>query len=863
MKFNFKKIASVLAGTVMLSSTLAFAAAANYPAPFVNNGNADVAVVYGSAPGADMDLLAVTDIVVNLQAKLAAQTATSGSTGSDSVTGEAVSLSSGSTKIWLNTSLNTALTTLTKTDLPTVLGEYTFSGNVDSKLTSTIAIGSSDKVTFAKQPSSNDDPVIGIALGATNVTALYTSQVTMPAINFTSADSEGETIKLFGREFVVSTATDATSLVLFSSAKEVSLSAGASDSVPSATVSIDGVDYTVALVTGTSTTATVSVNGESKEITEGASKKIGGIDVAVKSVTESTALNTVTASLLVGSQKITFTGNTQVLVGSDDDPVDGTYVTFTGTTGALTGLSVAVYAPDSSNDAILPGEAFVDPVFGSFKVDFSGLSVPMNSSARDDVKIDKSGDKGMALTMTDSDGVTKSFDFAYNATTTFLGDTNSYRINTLEGSTLYENNYTVIGNEDYGHLLQVTRIYNNTGSDYSKDAVTFKDVISGDSYSIDATSEGAGRLTVDGRQYTVAYSGSGDSGTATLKYPTSDSSATQYVLFPSIQTKSGSLVQLIEPKAITLSTQTGFMIPDGDGYTTIATPLTAGSAPLNYSWTVGGTSLNTTGTSSVVVMVGTLGYNFTLGASNVTTVRLATPVTNTSITAPAVVVVEGKDDSSTYNAVVVALEAAAAGTSTDPLGVNDVYFTSQSRGLWDSVSLQSDSDISQSVDWYGTLVTEDSNTASQKIVTISNPNSQVYANVYVGEDAASISSSGSTGDGTVKELGSVQVIDTQASATSNLIVVGGSCVNKVAAELLFGASAAQCGAAWEQKTGIAAGSFLVESFARNGKVATLVAGYNADDTRNAAKVLKTQTIDTTAGKKYKSTSATAVSLVTA
>ena len=87
MKFKFKKIASILAGTVLMSSTIAFAAAANYPEPFVKDGSANVAVVYGSMPGAEFDLLAVADITQNLGAKLAAQTATGGSASSSSASG--------------------------------------------------------------------------------------------------------------------------------------------------------------------------------------------------------------------------------------------------------------------------------------------------------------------------------------------------------------------------------------------------------------------------------------------------------------------------------------------------------------------------------------------------------------------------------------------------------------------------------------------------------------------------------------------------------------------------------------------------------------------------------------------------------
>ena len=56
---------------------------------------------------------------------------------------------------------------------------------------------------------------------------------------------------------------------------------------------------------------------------------------------------------------------------------------------------------------------------------------------------------------------------------------------------------------------------------------------------------------------------------------------------------------------------------------------------------------------------------------------------------------------------------------------------------------------------------------------------------------------------------------------------------------------------------------MIESFAQSGgKVATLVAGYNAGDTTNAAKYLTTQTVDTDVGSKYVGTTATSATLVT-
>ena len=63
--FNFKKIASVLASAVMLSSTIGFAAAASYPTPFVESGTADVAVIWGGN-AAISDLTAAIDLQSDL-----------------------------------------------------------------------------------------------------------------------------------------------------------------------------------------------------------------------------------------------------------------------------------------------------------------------------------------------------------------------------------------------------------------------------------------------------------------------------------------------------------------------------------------------------------------------------------------------------------------------------------------------------------------------------------------------------------------------------------------------------------------------------------------------------------------------------
>ena len=87
-----------------------------------------------------------------------------------------------------------------------------------------------------------------------------------------------------------------------------------------------------------------------------------------------------------------------------------------------------------------------------------------------------------------------------------------------------------------------------------------------------------------------------------------------------------------------------------------------------------------------------------------------------------------------------------------------------------------------------------------------------------------------------------------------MVVVGGSCINSVAARLL-GVSAGTCGSSWSGATNVGTGQYVIQSFNSpysSGKVALLVAGYEAAETTAASQRLVNlpTTIDTSVGNKY-------------
>lgn len=886
MKFNFKKISALVTSVVLTGMTFGFAAAANYPDPFIKGGTANVAVVFPSSEDASyLDALHAQKIYDGLRDK---SSTTSAST-SASTTGEIASLDTSATRIWLNTSLNTAKTQLTKSDLPTTLADYTFSGNVDSKLTSTIklaagaAAGSdnSGKVIFAKQPTSSDDPVIGISMGTSqSAQPLYNASVTMAAINFTHTDSEGEDIMLFGQKFTVASATDTTSLVLLKQSEKVSLD---SDN-PSATVTIDSKTYIVELISASDTTANIKVTdsagvSDNKEISEAASKKVNGLEVAVQNADETNMK--LSATVLVGANKITLTNGAIVTTGESADPIDGTYAYIVGGTTAATEIAIAVFRPDSSNDAILESESFVDPIFGSFKFDFAGLSSPLDDTARNAIYVDPSGDKDMTVKMTDDAGNEKTFTFAHNESNLWkLGDSSNYSIATIEMANLStgtaKKKYVVIGNEEYGHLLELYDVYNQTtgSSAITNDRVKFRDVLSGETYETTFVStEGSGTIDIEGKRYTVTFGNTGDDGWVQLKYPTSDSAATKYVVWPTIDVAGGASAMFYEPLIVNLSGHeggegagtdvAGFEFPDGDDYTSVAVTYQGDTASEgeNTTWTFGGAPLNTSAAANTNHTTSTIGkyvVNFTsTGVVNQTKIWINNPEsTATRIDNPAIIFFEGKGDtaSNDYHIVVIDLETAPAGTSTDGAGVSDLLFSSPTH--WEA-TLSSDSDVTEHVDLYGVLGTYDANTASKAKAILSYPSSQVYSQIYVGASGSSVTP-GTTG--TTTTFNGIYITDAEVSqaAAKNIIVVGGSCINTAAATLLGGK---YCGTDWADKTGASAGKFIIQGFPTNTlttQLALLVAGYNKEDTVNAATYLRTQTVDTS--KKYVGTSATSATL---
>jgi len=159
-----------------------------------------------------------------------------------------------------------------------------------------------------------------------------------------------------------------------------------------------------------------------------------------------------------------------------------------------------------------------------------------------------------------------------------------------------------------------------------------------------------------------------------------------------------------------------------------------------------------------------------------------------------------------------------------------------------------ESELATRVDW-----TKD--TSGLDAMEVTYHGEEAYAEVFV--------SSTDVVDGATPNIDAILVTDAEVSTVQsrNLVVVGGSCINSVAATLVGGSF---CTTSWKTETEVGTGQFLIKSYANpyvtGNQIALLVAGYEREDTVNAAIYLRNIGVDTTVGNTYIGTTSTSATL---
>lgn len=781
-----------------------------------SDGSLTSPVIVVGEKAAVEDVLSAVDISAAV-AGYATTTATVAGVTEVSVT-NGVKIDTTSTSIYLGDALTKTgiKTTVTKSDLATLLAAGTFydDNGISYKYDQYISWGAGT-ITFGNSGGDLTDPALYVNTDSSTAAPLLNFFITFnKPLNITSANVIGNTIDVLGTKYTIGSGSsyDGTTnkLILFGSSNAQLLNEGEEK-----TVVVNSVEHKIKLLGVSSSTVTVvSVDGESKEVTQGNSYTISGVDVYVDSVFYYPKEAQVSqAKLSFGSQKIILESGQAVKTGTTEDTVEGTLVTLTGV--ANTGISkvtVAMTAKDQSKDYISAGKSFVDPVFGAIKVAFNG----MNGGTTDKITVDNSGTTAATVKFTDYRGNEKTITYGYTASSSFapsLNWTSSKAFHVLEKETVAKFDYLLVSptqSSEFSHLMQYSAA-SNLGA--SGAYIELTDVFTSDVTRVYLLPGAYTNATfyLDGQAY-YAHILDTTAQTAAFTWGTSagvNSVGATTMIFPLIKAKGGEWVTFATN--VTVVNGTTYEFPT---YTSTNTSTQFNSATMPYATT---TQLGR--------------VNYTANAANSLVIADASGV---GIAYPVVLVLEekGKDTSGTeiQNAVIVKM-ADGSGSGVD-LTIQAPILTSATSY---SAAETTDNSVTWYTDRYGAMVKHD--TDGQGLVEITYPDQQAEAIVAVGSDPTfTTTAGGSTVETAIKITEPVSKldkdIDTKA-VTSDLVIVGGPCVNTLVAELLK--DTVTCDT-WAYKEGVIK---EVSGIFGTTHKALIVAGTTKADTRAlAAKVMK-------------------------
>jgi len=805
-----------------------------------------IIVVGDSVPGSDV--IGAADLAAAV-AGFATTTTTVSGVGTTTVSG-GVALDTQNSKLYYADAMNSSITTLTSADLPTVLKSGTFQDDdgTEYKYDQYIVLGS--RVTeFGNSGGDIEDPTTYVNIGTTVNSFLYATKVVFnKPLLFDASETQGNTIEFFGKEYTITSGTTSVgtkTLVLFDSSNALTFTEGEAQEVTigeeTYTITLEGVSSTTVGVIQVTNSAGIS---KSKEVTEGNSYKVNGISVVAEDIFYFGDNKINKASLSFGSGKMTFADTNEVKVGTELEPIDNTYVQFTGN---ISTFEVWVAADDSERDHAGVGTPFTDTVWGSFKTAFGGFNPGLGADTNQKIVFGTSGDKTATVKFTDYRGYEKTVEYAWDTdsvsstVTPALNSSDNYQIHVVEGEAIIEKDYFVLSQGDFGHLFQLSDI-SNVNSTTAR--VDIRDVFSGETTTInlDSTPPGYTKATVyiDGNTYYLNATAKEIKFTwgAAASHGTT---GTQTTVYPFLKGQSGYDVAFLT-SATGFANNTIVYLPGGN----TETGATQGMTAINFTPATGNATYN----------AGRLYWNVTRSGTGVATIWgvgddaagvnsdvVISPSTigATNGQAPAVLILEekGKDSSSTEVRDAIIVPTSTSGTSTVKMAQGTPVFTAatQANQAW-----KSDTDVTSYMDRYGTLANRDS--GDQGVVTVYYPDVQSVAAVAIGANPSfSTEVGGTTVETAIKIQNPVAKFAKEISTSTlskDLILVGGPCANALVATLAETDTDIPACDDWDLTTGII--KEVSDAFG-SGQKALVVAGTTAADTRSLAGMVMKGTLD--------------------
>lgn len=811
MKKTAKKIAALVAGTTMLGATIMGATAldlSNYPAPFVTNGVFSGKIVVG-ARAATSDVVGAIDLAASLQADATSTSEVNvpGAAGAASVSGDAAEFRTGSDIVAFEEGLGTVKQTFTASDLAALKSGVIDTGSSSSPVKQYLKFDNTTMKVLYEEDSDNDKLGDYLKIDSDSNLFEYQLEFTEGAESEVETDGslsdlEDEVVTMLGAPFTIVTAgVDGNELALTLLGGQV---ADVLRDGETKTYTIDGKDYEVTAVfisdSGTGS-AKLSVNGViTKELDEGDTEVLGeDVTVGVQSILTNQREGLVEFYLGANKLELTDSNYTGTTYASESvevrgESVDNTLLIVKATNSSSNiKLNYIKYIVQADDDYYVPAghgvkEVVEDDNEGAFLTDqwdiwYTGL-VKTGSSM---IKVNSVSDHSYELDFTNVNGDKFSVPLVTNEATFKWGDDDDdfvfTELGAYNGST-WAANATFISDNDYFLVSDkasatddkaATKVLRYQSINTGDSTVTFKDLSGSDivvSYTGAVGSSAAGDLIVDGvtHRFWVGAAGVG-----------------------------------AEDHALSIDL-------DGSGapsFGDVVAAVADGGAIIGFA-------LNTTGAQA-----------FDASTGDPSALTAGTQGVNLSITTKA-----DKFDESSSDEVSKFLLVAVTGNEVDISSGEDLGGSTN-----DLVDDPDADDYERGYSSYGAFFELYSPSSGDEAdeLSIDYPTAQRYPQVFVTAGTVSVaegaeSASGKLSTEKVNPIAvGLAVLDTEAPAlgSAKLIVVGGPCVNTVAAELL--------GNPTDCAEGFTPGKAVIKLF--SDKNALLVAGYSAQDTLGASYVL--------------------------
>ncbi|MBI4152710.1 hypothetical protein HY495_03300 [Candidatus Woesearchaeota archaeon] len=834
VKKMVKRLFAVGTGVAMLGATAMGALAADlkdYPSMFVTDGKFNGLLVVGDT-ASSVDNLALTDIAANMKYKKADAAATTTTT----VTGDAWLVGTASKKLEMANTNSTTPTGEQIYDIEQFIGKTELAALADGTYSTTGTSSSYTQYLYFDVKNDNTNEIVRYVENDFDVTAdfLYVksgANIGEYVVEFSSApestiqdttgatcssgtvldDYENTKLTMLGKEYTVvlarrpqSTPEDSIKLTLMGGAASGSLLESDSTSV-----SVGDKSYDVALSYVDTTYAKFTVNGEqSDKLQVGDTFKLAdGNEVGVSEILyQNYAGGVHSADFFLGASKVELrdndittlaTGENSLKVGTET--IDGADVNIEGTddntTFTLSKIRVNMTAQDDYfvgagkklSDAVVEQGDEKELVFSNnWDLLYNGLA----DVAAHDIRLKSSTDRKYSLVWYDGDNnkVDMPFAFANSSTSLLLADAADEKEVILnEALNISKNDYFVVsaGTASAGTAKSFALQYKGADkSTATSPKISFKNLGSGETldYSIDT-----------GATSTVATIKLGGYSFAIKNITTSGKTVNDFVINVDL---------------------------NGDG-TLADDAVTSAEVDIvdYYGMTMDfGNVLYLNGTAAA----GELGDNVH---------QLHQPLEPSGGEVKRILMNWTTENTNDYDTQAPArLEFNITATTTNEVTLNLFEVGDVSDP---SLTPEGEENVGYGYTTMGAKWTYESPTSSPKQFTYNYPENQRLPQVYVTSGAVA-SSSSTTGDLTAVDVGVATKLASEVADAwaQNLLVVGGPCVNSVAAELM--GNPADCTA------GFTPGKAVVKLYEKNGKVAMLVAGYSGEDTRLAGKVVAQQ-----------------------